>query len=464
MAINSTLDVVLQEDDLVVLGPPSSIEVSLDIGAKGDRGGTVFNGSGDPNSLSLSQFALLYGKSPVYGDLFIRIDVGTSYGKFYSYSAGPGGDQWIPILDLLQTMDLFFQYNDQAEDSFYSFVSACAIYGSASAVPQMRFDQNKRIVDINNIPINITTSQVSNFQSSIASFLANSVTSNTENGISVTYNSASNVLNFDVNDFTITLENDLQGSATVTNLGNVAISASVVDNSHNHISANITDFAESVQDVIGGMVSTNIENGISVTYDDSIGKLNFDVGDFQIILTGDVTGIGTVTNLGQTSIIATVQDDSHTHTFATVLGSLEVLEDLIGEMVIDNVENGITVTYVDNASGRGKLNFDVNDFTITYTGDVTGSTSITNLGSTSTSLTVVDDSHNHTIATITNFAEQVQDAAATLFNHAFHTNISATYDDANNRIYLVGQSELGGGGGGGGQTGVSLALAWWLGV
>jgi hypothetical protein len=37
-------------------------------------------------------------------------------------------------------------------------------------------------------------------------------------------------------------------------------------------------------------------------------------------------------------------------------------------------------------------------------------------------------------ATVT--TEQIQDATAPLFDHAFHTNITATYDDANNRILL----------------------------
>jgi len=37
-------------------------------------------------------------------------------------------------------------------------------------------------------------------------------------------------------------------------------------------------------------------------------------------------------------------------------------------------------------------------------------------------------------ATVT--TEQIQDAAAPLFNHAFHTNITATYDDASNRVLL----------------------------
>ena len=75
-------------------------------------------------------------------------------------------------------------------------------------------------------------------------------------------------------------------------------------------SAAVTLNAERVQDIVGGMVSTNTESGISVTYDDPNGKLDFNVDDFNITLTGDVTGSGTVTNLGNVSFAATIQPDS----------------------------------------------------------------------------------------------------------------------------------------------------------
>jgi hypothetical protein len=54
------------------------------------------------------------------------------------------------------------------------------------------------------------------------------------------------------------------------------------------------------------MVAGNSESGISVTYDDSAGKVNFDVNDPTITLTGDVTGSATMTNLGSLSIATTV--------------------------------------------------------------------------------------------------------------------------------------------------------------
>ena len=72
----------------------------------------------------------------------------------------------------------------------------------------------------------------------------------------------------------------------------------------------ITDFEESVEDVVGGMVSSNTESGISVTYDDTDGTLDFNVNDPTISLTGDVTGSGTMTDLGNLSFATTISAGS----------------------------------------------------------------------------------------------------------------------------------------------------------
>jgi hypothetical protein len=63
---------------------------------------------------------------------------------------------------------------------------------------------------------------------------------------------------------------------------------------------------ELVQDIVGGMVSTNTENGISVEYDDTNGKLNFNVSDPTITISGDVDGNAVMTNLGDTNISVTL--------------------------------------------------------------------------------------------------------------------------------------------------------------
>ena len=75
-------------------------------------------------------------------------------------------------------------------------------------------------------------------------------------------------------------------------------------------SGDVTLNVERMQDIAGDMVSSNTESGISVTYDDTNGKLDFDVSDFDITLSGDVTGTATVTNLGNVTITTTVAANS----------------------------------------------------------------------------------------------------------------------------------------------------------
>ena len=101
--------------------------------------------------------------------------------------------------------------------------------------------------------------------------------------------------------------------------------------------------AERIQDLVGGMVTGNTESGISVTYQDGDGTLDFNVNDPTISLTGAVTGSATMTNLGNVSIATTATADP----------------------------------------------------TLTLTGDASGSATFTNLGNASLSVTVANDSHTH---------------------------------------------------------------------
>jgi len=57
------------------------------------------------------------------------------------------------------------------------------------------------------------------------------VSSNSESGIAVTYDDTNGKLDFDVADFTITLGGDLSGSATITNLGNATLTATIAADS-----------------------------------------------------------------------------------------------------------------------------------------------------------------------------------------------------------------------------------------
>jgi hypothetical protein len=68
---------------------------------------------------------------------------------------------------------------------------------------------------------------------SIQDAMDSALSNGTQNGITVSYNDAANVFNFDVNDPVLTISGDAAGSATMTNLGNTTISVSLAANTVN---------------------------------------------------------------------------------------------------------------------------------------------------------------------------------------------------------------------------------------
>ena len=125
---------------------------------------------------------------------------------------------------------------------------------------------------------------------------------------------------------------------------------------------------EEIQDIVGGMVSGNTESGLAVTYDDASGKLNFNVNDPTVTLTGAVTGAATMTNLGSISITTTATNDPT----ITLIGAVT------GEATMTNLGNvSITTTAT-------------NDPTLTLTGDASGNATFTNLGDASLTVSISD--------------------------------------------------------------------------
>jgi hypothetical protein len=90
-------DVVLSNEDITILGPPSTIELSVDIGPQGDRGSQIFVGVGDPNTITIGQQVEL-------NDMYINTSPGADYGYMYQYVSQPGGNTWIEILSVNPTI------------------------------------------------------------------------------------------------------------------------------------------------------------------------------------------------------------------------------------------------------------------------------------------------------------------------------------------------------------------------
>ena len=108
----------------------------------------------------------------------------------------------------------------------------------------------------------------------------------------------------DLTDGSTTIAIDLD-SETLSILGGTGITSAA---SGNGVTISIT--TEDVQDLVGAMFTSNTESGIAVTYQDADGTIDLNVDDFSITLTGDVTGSGTVTNLGDVSFATTITANS----------------------------------------------------------------------------------------------------------------------------------------------------------
>jgi len=98
--MTTIFDVVVNTDDLVVLAPPSQIDVGIDFGPQGQRGATFYAGSGNPNDSTVSENVFGDVVIPVDGDLYINIAGGANYGWLFIYNPKVVGNDWDAVLRL----------------------------------------------------------------------------------------------------------------------------------------------------------------------------------------------------------------------------------------------------------------------------------------------------------------------------------------------------------------------------
>jgi hypothetical protein len=92
------VDVLLNTEDVVVLGPPQTIDVLVDIGPQGTRGSKFIVGSGEPNPQTSS--GVLLGQALILNDMYINVAPGVNYGYLYQYVSQPGGNTWTQVLKI----------------------------------------------------------------------------------------------------------------------------------------------------------------------------------------------------------------------------------------------------------------------------------------------------------------------------------------------------------------------------
>ena len=120
--MTAVFDVVVNTDDLVVLGPPDVINVSISRGEQGPRGSTFYAGAGDPNDSVVSENVFGSAITPNEGDVYINAATGSEYGWLYLYNPKTTGDQWDQILRLQPPV-----YATTVSQSFTSGLSTIAI-------------------------------------------------------------------------------------------------------------------------------------------------------------------------------------------------------------------------------------------------------------------------------------------------------------------------------------------------
>ena len=265
---------------------------------------------------------------------------------------------------------------------------------TARTIAGVSFDGSANISLNNNAITNgagYITATLTNEQ--VQDIVGGMLTGNTETGITVTYQDGDGTIDFVVG----TLNQDTTGNAaTATALetartiagvsfdgtSNISLNNNAITNGAGYITATLTN--EQVQDIVGGMVSGNTESGITVTYQDSDGTLDFSVAsqtdnNFTTTLKNKLDGIAS----GATNVTNTNQLTNGAG-FITATLTNEQVQDIVGGMVSGNTESGITVTYQDS---DGTLDFSVasqtdNNFTTTLKnkldGIASGATNVTN--------------------------------------------------------------------------------------
>lgn len=131
------------------------------------------------------------------------------------------------------------------------------------------------------------------------------------------------------------------------------------------LASDLIQTSEEVADIVGAMVSSNTESGITVAYEDSDNTLDFTIGTLNQNTTGSAATLTTARTIGGTSFDGSANIAVGLAATATALATSrtihgvgfdgtanidlsEVISDTVGAMFSSNTETNITVTYQDS--------------------------------------------------------------------------------------------------------------------
>ena len=280
-------------------------------------------------------------------------------------------------------------------------------------------DSNKGVAAFNATDFTVSSGTVTVNAERIQDIAGAMMTGNTESGITVAYEDGDGTIDFTVG----TLNQNTTGSAATLTTARTIHGVSFDG------SANI-DLTEVVQDTVGAMVGSNTETGISVTYEDGDGTLDFVVGTLNQDTTGNAA---TATALETARTIHGVSFDGTGNIDLT-----EVVQDTVGAMFSSNTETGITVGYED---GDGTIDLAVGTLnqnttgsaatlttarTIALSGDVAGSVTFDGSANATISTTVQANSVALGTDTTGNYMTEIAGGTGVSVSHTAGEGSTAT--------------------------------------
>ena len=181
---------------------------------------------------------------------------------------------------------------------------------------------------------------------------------------------------------------------------------------------------EQLQDVVGAMISSNTESGITVTYEDSDGTLDFVVGT----LNQDTTG---------NAATATALETARTIGGVSFNGSANI--DLPGVNSVGNQNTTGSAATLTSARTIGGVSFD-GSANINLPGvNTSGNQDTSGNAATATILETARTIHGVSFDGSANIdlSEVIQDTVGAMFSSNTETDIAVTYQDADGTIDLV---------------------------
>ena len=189
------------------------------------------------------------------------------------------------------------------------------------------------------------------------------------------------------------------------------------NSSSGFITATLTN--EQVQDIVGAMVASNTETGITVTYEDGDGTLDFVVGTLNQDTSGNAataTALETARTIAGVSFDGTANISLNNNAITNGAGYIaatltnEQVQDIAGAMFSSNTETRITATYQD---ADGTIDLVVDNDLSNY------------------------DNSSSGFITATLTTEQVQDIVGGMVTGNTETGIAVTYEDGDGTLDFV---------------------------